>query len=96
MIQTIIQNNSTGQMVVTDLPQNRMNMAGMLASVGIREPAYEIPCRDDEEGEIQVKLSGRNRFEAQIVAAVKDTDTLSSVNAVCEMYCSLPFIQILL
>ena len=42
MIQTIIQNNDTGQTAMTDLPQSRMNMAGMLASIGIRQPAYEI------------------------------------------------------
>ena len=91
MIQTIIQNNNTGRMAVTDLPQSRMNMAGMLASIGIRQPAYEIPCHDDEEGGIQVKLNGRDRFEAQVVAAVRETDTLASVNAVCEMFCSLPY-----
>ena len=71
MIQTIIQNNNTGQTAVADLPQSRMNMAGMLASIGIRQPAYEIPCHDDEEGGIQVKLNGRDRFEAQVVAAVR-------------------------
>ena len=38
MIQTIVQNNKTGQTAVTDLPQSRMNMAGMLASIGIRQP----------------------------------------------------------
>lgn len=91
MIQTIIQNNETGQTAVADLPQSRMNMAGMLASIGIRQPAYEIPCHDDEEGGIQVKLNGRDRFEAQVVAAVRETDTLASVNAVCEMFCSLPY-----
>ena len=42
MIQTIIQNTNNGQTAVTDLPQSRMNMAGMLASIGIRQPAYEI------------------------------------------------------
>ena len=91
MIQAIIQNNNTGRTAVTDLPQSRMNMAGMLASIGIRQPAYEIPCHDDEEGGIQVKLNGRDRFEAQVVAAVRETDTLASVNAVCEMFCSLPY-----
>ena len=91
MIQTIIQNNETGQTAVADLPQSRMNMAGMLASIGIWQPAYNIPCRDDEEGEVQVKFSGRDKFGAQIVAAVRDTDTLSSVNAVCEMFTSLPY-----
>ena len=28
--------------VNTDLPQSRMNMAGMLASIGIRQPAYDV------------------------------------------------------
>ena len=42
MIQTIIQNNNTGQTAVADLPQSRMNMAGMLASIGIRQPAYDV------------------------------------------------------
>ena len=91
MIQTIIQNNDTGRTAIADLPQSRMNLAGMLGSVGIRKSAYEIPCRDDGEGGIQVKLSGGDRFGAQIVAAVRDTDTLATVNAVCEMFASLPY-----
>ena len=78
MIQAIIQNNNTGQTAITDLPQSRMNMAGMLASIGIRQPAYEIHCHDDEEGGIQVKLNGRDRFEAQVVATVRETDILIS------------------
>ena len=91
MIQTIIHNHDTGQTAIAELPESRMNLAGMLASVGIRKPATEISCRDDGEGGIQVKLSGADRFGAQIVAAVRDTDTLFSVNAVCEMFCSLPY-----
>ena len=38
-----------------------------------------------------MKFIGRERFDAQIVAEIKDTDTLSSVNSVCEMFCSLPY-----
>ena len=91
MIQTIIRNNNTLQTAITDLPQSRMNLAGMLASVGIMQPAYRIPCSDGEEGDIQVKFIPSDRFDAQIVAAIRDTDTLASVNAVCELYRSLPY-----
>ena len=44
MIQAIIQNNNTGQTAVTDLPQSRMNMAGLLASIGIRSLPMRSPA----------------------------------------------------
>ena len=91
MIQAIVQNNRTDSSAIAELPQSRMNLAGMLASIGIQKSAYDIPCKDNEEDKIQVKFIGSDRFGAQIVSAIRETDTLSSVNAVCDMYCSLPY-----
>ena len=37
------------QTAVLELPTSRMELAGSLSRIGIRTPAYIIPCSDEEE-----------------------------------------------
>ena len=46
------------QTAVLELPASRMELAGSLSQIGIRTPAHIIPCSDEEEDYIKVKLFG--------------------------------------
>ena len=46
------------QTAVLELPTSRMELAGSLSRIGVRTPAYIIPCSDEEEDYIKVKLFG--------------------------------------
>ena len=59
------------QTAVLELPTSRMELAGSLSRIGIRTPAYIIPCSDEEEDYIKVKLFGESDFENELTALVK-------------------------
>ena len=48
---------------VLELPTSRMELAGSLSRIDIRTPAHIIPCSDEEEDYIKVKLFGESDFE---------------------------------
>ena len=56
------------QTAVLELPTSRMELAGSLSRIGIRTPAHIIPCSDEEEDYIKVKLFGESDFENELTA----------------------------
>ena len=58
------------QTAVLELPTSRMELAGSLSRIGIRTPAHIIPCSDEEEDYIKVKLFGESDFENELTALV--------------------------
>ena len=74
-----------------EFPCRRMTMAEHLASVGIRTPAHEIKCADEENIPIKVKIFGESEFGKKLASVVSAEDTLSLVNSFCEMYQNMPY-----
>ena len=64
------------QTAVLELPTSRMELAGSLSRIGVRTPAYIIPCSDEEEDYIKVKLFGESDFENELTALVTPKDSL--------------------
>ena len=81
------------QTAVLELPTSRMELAGSLSRIGIRTPAYIIPCSDEEEDYIKVKLFGESDFENELTALVTPKDSLGSVNTALDLYRELPQTQ---
>ena len=81
------------QTAVLELPTSRMELAGSLSRIGIRTPAYIIPCSDEEEDYIKVKLFGESDFENELTALVTPKDSLGSVNTALDLYRGLPRTQ---
>ena len=74
-----------------EFPCRRMTMAEHLASVGIRTPAHEIKCVDEENIPIKVKIFGESEFGKKLASVVSAEDTLSLVNSFCEIYQNMPY-----
>ena len=85
------------QTAVLELPTSRMELAGSLSRIGIRTPAHIIPCSDEEEDYIKVKLFvklfGESDFENELTALVTPKDSLGSVNTALDLYRELPQTQ---
>ena len=81
------------QRAVLELPTSRMELAGSLSRIDIRTPAHIIPCSDEEEDYIKVKLFGENDFENELTALVTSKDSLGSVNTALDLYRELPQTQ---
>lgn len=81
------------QTAVLELPTSRMELAGSLSRIGVRTPAYIIPCSDEEEDYIKVKLFGESDFENELTALVTPKDSLGSVNTMLDLYRELPQTQ---
>ena len=89
MLTAVIENE--GNTLVMEFPCKRYLMADHLGSIGIRKPAHEIKCMDEEEEPIKVKIVGNNEFEKRLALLISPTDTLSLVNTMCEFYQNLPY-----
>ena len=89
MFTAIIENE--GNTLVMEFPCKRYLMADHLGSIGIRKPAHEIKCMDEEGESIKVKIVGNNEFEKRLALLISPTDTLSLVNTMCEFYQNLPY-----
>ncbi len=81
------------QTAVLELPTSRMELAGSLSRIGIRTPAHIIPCSDEEEDYIKVKLFGESDFENELTALVTPKDSLGSVDTTLDLYRELPQTQ---
>lgn len=81
------------QTAVLELPTSRMELAGSLSRIGIRTPAHIIPCSDEEEDYIKVKLFGESDFENELTALVSPQDSLGGVNTALDLYRELPQAQ---
>ena len=81
------------QTAILELPTSRMELAGSLSRIGIRTPAHIIPCSDEEEDYIKVKLFGESDFENELTALVTPKDSLGSVNTTLDLYRELPQAQ---
>ena len=81
------------QPAVLELPTSRMELAGFLNQIGVRTPAHIIPCSDEEEDYIKVKLFGESDFENELMALVTPKDSLGSVNTALDLYRELPQTQ---
>ena len=81
------------QTAVLELPTSRMEFAGSLSRIGIRTPAHIIPCSDEEEDYIKVKLFGESDFENELTELVTPKDSLGSVNTTLDLYRELPQTQ---
>ncbi len=81
------------QTAILELPTSRMELAGSLSRIGVRTPAYIIPCSDEEEDYIKVKLFGESDFENELTALVTPKDSLGSVNTALDLYRELPQTQ---
>ena len=81
------------QTAVLELTTSRMELAGSLSRIGIRTPAHIIPCSDEEEDYIKVKLFGESDFENELTALVTPKDSLGSVNTALDLYRELPRTQ---
>ena len=77
--------------LIMEFPCRRMTMAEHLASVGIRAPAHEIKCVDEENIPIKVKIFGESEFGKKLASVISAEDTLSLVNSFCEMYQNMPY-----
>ena len=75
MFTAVIENE--GNTLVMEFPCKRYLMADHLGSIGIRKPAHEIKCVDEEDEPIKVKLFGNNEFEKRLTLLVSPSDTLS-------------------
>lgn len=89
MFTAIIENE--GNTLVMEFPCKRYLMADHLGSIGIRKPAHEIKCVDEEDEPIKVKIFGNSEFEKRLALLISPTDTLSLVNTMCEFYQNLPY-----
>lgn len=89
MLYAIIENQNNT--LIMEFPCRRMTMAEHLASVGIRTPAHEIKCVDEEDNHIKVKIFGESEFGKKLASVVSESDTLSMVNSFCEMYQNMPY-----
>ena len=81
------------QTAILELPTSRMELAGFLNQIGVRTPAHIIPCSDEEEDYIKVKLFGESDFENELTALVTPKDSLGSVNTALDLYRELPQTQ---
>ena len=50
-----------------------------MSRIGIRTPAYIIPCSDEEEDYIKVKLFGESDFENELTALVTNKEFTKEV-----------------
>ena len=66
------------QTAVLELPTSRMELAGSLSRIGVRTPAHIIPCSDEEDDYIKVKLFGESDFENELTALVTPKDSLGT------------------
>ena len=82
---------SEGNTLVIEFPCKRYLIADHLGSIGIRKPAHEIKCMDEEDEPIKVKIFGNSEFENKLASFISPTDTLSLVNTTCEFYQNLPY-----
>ena len=89
MLKSIITHE--GDTLLMDFPCRRMLMAEHLASIGIKTPAHEIRCADEENEPIKVKIYGTSEFENRLASFVSSENTLSFVNTICEIYHNLPY-----
>lgn len=89
MLYAIIEHNN--DTLIMEFPCRRMTMAEHLASVGIRTPAHEIKCVDEENIPIKVKIFGESEFGKRLASIVSAEDTISLVNSFCEMYQNMPY-----
>ena len=89
MLTAIIKNE--GNTLRLEFPCKRYLMADHLGSIGIRKPAHEIKCMDEEDEPIKVKIFGNSEFEKKLASFISPTDTLSLVNTMCEIYQNLPY-----
>lgn len=81
------------QTAVLELPTSRMELADSLSQIGVRTPAHIIPCSDEEEDYIKVKLFGESEFENELTALITPKDSLGSVNTALDLYRGLPQTQ---
>ena len=77
--------------LIMEFPCRRMTMAEHLASVGIRTPAHNIKCADEENIPIKVKIFGESEFGKKLASVISVEDTLSLVNSFYEMYQNMPY-----
>lgn len=89
MLKSIITHE--GDTLLMDFPCRRMLIAEHLASIGIKTPAHEIRCADEENEPIKVKIYGTSEFENRLASFVSSENTLSFVNTICEIYHNLPY-----
>jgi len=89
MFTAIIENE--GNTLVMEFPCKRYLMADHLGSIGIRKPAHEIKCMDEEDEPIKVKIFGNGEFEQKLASFISSDYTLSLVNTMCEIYQNLPY-----
>lgn len=82
------------QTAVLELPSSRMALAGSLSRIGVRTPAYIIPCSDEEEDYIKVKLFGESDFENELTALVTPKDSLGSVSVDTGCFFHTPYCKI--
>lgn len=89
MLNAIIKNKD--QTAVIKLPCKRMHMAEQLVSIGINASANNIKCTDADEEKIKVKIYGTGEFENRLACLASSSDSLGTVNTMCELYQNLPY-----
>lgn len=88
MVNAIITNGD--QRGVISFPCSRMRLAGELAYLGISTPPREIPCSDDEDNEIQVKIFGETEDENRMGLLISENDSIATVNSLLGTFYDLP------
>ena len=56
--------------LIMEFPCRRITMAEHLASVGIRTPAHEIKCVDEENIPVKVKIFGESEFGKKLASVI--------------------------
>ncbi len=88
MVNAIITNGD--QRGIISFPCSRMRLAGELAYLGISTPPREIPCSDDENEEIQVKIFGETEDENRMGLLISENDSIATVNSLLDAFYDLP------
>ena len=78
MVHAIITNGD--QRGIISFPCSRMRLAGELAYLGISTSPRDIPCSDDENEEIQVKIFGETEDENRMGLLISENDSIATVN----------------
>lgn len=94
MIKVMIHNGEHNSLV-TEFPTAHLRFEEQLHSLGIWNPQGDIFPRDNEDEAIRVKLWSDDAFGNVLLGAVKETDSLRSINTMCRTVCDLKYSKFL-
>lgn len=94
MIKVMIHNGERNSLV-TEFPTAHLKFEEQLHSLGVWNPQGDIFPSDNEDEAIRVKLWSDDTFGNILLGAVKETDSLRSINTMCRTVCYLKYSKFL-